>query len=128
LDTDGDGILDFEDDDDDGDSLLTSSEHGGYGFTPEEAGGKSFHLNPDDDFDGVFTIVEVGADPNNPRDTDVDGTPDYLDVDDDGDGILTSAETGGLPTDGLLNHRSGSCEFGGTESSSGSCAAAPEVL
>jgi hypothetical protein len=135
LDTDGDRVLDYLDDDDDGDSLLTSAEHGGDGFNPAVASsGAFFHLSADDDGDGVLTIIEVNGDPNSPTDgsgatdTDGDGIPDYLDSDDDGDGILTSVETGGLPTDGYLSHIAGSCGTGGTEVAVGLCAAAPEVL
>lgn len=67
LDTDGDGIFDYLDDDDDNDNVLTRQE-----------------LNNDDTSD---------EDPNtNPLDTDGDGTPDYLDTDDDNDMVLTIDE------------------------------------
>ena len=65
-DTDGDGIPDYLDQDDDNDNVLTR-----------------FELNDDDEDDDPFT---------NPLDTDGDGTPDYLDDDDDGDEILTRLE------------------------------------
>ncbi|EGV43930.1 hypothetical protein BZARG_2356 [Bizionia argentinensis JUB59] len=62
-DTDGDGIPDYLDEDDDGDNVLTKIELGD------------------------------AADPlTNPRDTDGDGVPDYLDTDDDNDGVLTINE------------------------------------
>lgn len=64
-DTDGDGILDYLDVDDDGDNVLTKNE------------------KPDPDGDGDLSDAQ---------DTDGDGTPDYLDTDDDGDGILTIDE------------------------------------
>ncbi|WP_250432364.1 hypothetical protein [Hanstruepera flava] len=68
-DTDGDGIPDYLDFDDDGDNVLTSTE---------------LDLDPDLDGDG---------DPlTNPADTDMDGIPNYLDDDDDGDGVLTIDE------------------------------------
>ena len=64
-DTDGDGIPNFLDNDDDGDMVLTSAEY-------------------------VFT--NTGRNTMALRDTDSDGTPDYLDNDDDGDGVLTINE------------------------------------
>lgn len=67
-DTDGDGLLDVYDLDDDGDNVPTARE-----LDTENADG-------DND---PFT---------NPKDTDGDGIPDYLDDDDDGDGVLTRNE------------------------------------
>ncbi len=67
-DTDGDGIPDYIDVDDDGDNVLTTVE--------------LLDDNADNDNDPL----------TNPRDTDGDGTPDYLDDDDDGDGVLTIDE------------------------------------
>ncbi|PKQ44122.1 hypothetical protein [Confluentibacter flavum] len=64
-DTDGDGIPNYLDADDDGDNVLTKDE------------------NPDPNGDGVL---------DDAQDTDGDGIPDYLDDDDDGDGILTRDE------------------------------------
>ncbi|CAH8294393.1 hypothetical protein EV196_108208 [Mariniflexile fucanivorans] len=64
-DTDGDGILDYLDEDDDGDNVLTKNE------------------KPDPDGDGDLSDAQ---------DTDGDGTPDYLDTDDDDDGVLTIDE------------------------------------
>lgn len=65
FDTDGDGIPNFIDADDDGDNILTKDE------------------NPDPDGNGIF---------DDAQDTDGDGTPDYLDPDDDGDDVLTRDE------------------------------------
>ncbi|WP_296145991.1 T9SS type A sorting domain-containing protein [uncultured Flavobacterium sp.] len=64
-DTDGDGIPNFLDNDDDGDMILTSAEY-------------------------VFT--NTGRNTNVLLDTDNDGIPNYLDNDDDGDGVLTINE------------------------------------
>lgn len=65
-DSDGDGIPNFLDVDDDGDNVLTRDE-----------------LRPG----------TADTDPTiNPLDTDGDGVPDYLDTDDDGDGALTRDE------------------------------------
>lgn len=65
VDTDGDGIPNYKDADDDGDNILTKDE------------------NPDPNGDGIL---------DDAQDTDGDGTPDYLDDDDDGDGVLTRDE------------------------------------
>jgi hypothetical protein len=67
LDTDGDGILNYLDEDDDGDNVPTRLE------------GVAFNI------DGTINLTAS-------RDTDGDGTPDYLDPDDDGDGVLTINE------------------------------------
>ncbi|MCB4808285.1 hypothetical protein LG651_08475 [Tamlana sp. 62-3] len=64
-DTDGDGIPNYLDADDDGDNVLTADE------------------NPDPDGDGDLSDAQ---------DTDEDGIPDYLDNDDDADGVLTRDE------------------------------------
>lgn len=64
-DTDGDGILDYLDADDDGDNVLTINE------------------KPDPNGDGNLSDA---------LDTDGDGIPNYLDSDDDGDGVLTRNE------------------------------------
>jgi len=64
-DTDGDGIPNYLDADDDGDNVLTEDE------------------NPDPNDDGDLSDA---------LDTDSDGIPNYLDEDDDGDGILTRYE------------------------------------
>ncbi len=65
LDTDEDSLLDFYDEDDDGDNVPTITELG------------------TDFLNGISKT---------PQDTDKDGTPDYLDDDDDGDGTLTRYE------------------------------------
>jgi hypothetical protein len=64
-DTDGDGLPNYIDADDDGDNILTTNE------------------NPDPNSDG--SLVDS-------QDTDGDSIPDYLDADDDGDGVLTRDE------------------------------------
>ncbi|MBU2949257.1 hypothetical protein KO493_00895 [Tamlana agarivorans] len=64
-DTDGDGIPNYIDSDDDGDNILTIDE------------------NPDPNGDGDLSDAQ---------DTDNDGIPDYLDADDDGDGVKTRDE------------------------------------
>ncbi|MGB5417257.1 hypothetical protein [Algibacter sp.] len=64
-DTDGDGLPNYIDADDDGDNILTKNE------------------DPDPNSDGVLSDA---------LDTDADGIPDYLDEDDDGDGVNTRNE------------------------------------
>lgn len=100
LDTDGDGVGDAFDDDDDTDGIADVNE------LPGNSDNDAFPdtQDPDDDNDTVLTLNE---DPNqngirSDDDTDNDGTVDYLDNDDDGDGVPTAAEdanTNGNPTD-----------------------------
>jgi len=73
-DTDGDGIIDILDFDDDGDNVPTSSE----GVVLDE--------------NGAIDLVAS-------RDTDLDGIPDFLDPDDDGDGVLTINEDSNMDLD-----------------------------
>lgn len=68
-DTDGDGLPNFLDEDDDGDNVLTKTELIDYDM--------------DDDDDDPLT---------DPQDTDGDGIPNYLDTDDDGDLVLSINE------------------------------------
>lgn len=104
LDTDNDGNPDYNDPDDDGDSVLTIYEDldGNNDPQDDDTDGDSIHdyLDSDDDNDGIPTIVEH-PDPNqdgNPQDAwDIDGDiiPDYLDPDTDnfcGDGYTTGNE------------------------------------
>ena len=87
-DTDGDGIPDYLDPDDDGDNVYTSVERRNNNDDPETADGE--------------------------KDTDEDGVPNYLDDDDDNDGVLTrlEVEEGSLTTpqtfsstgDGIANY------------------------
>ncbi|TVQ91454.1 MAG: hypothetical protein EA397_10410 [Deltaproteobacteria bacterium] len=107
-------IPDFLDNDDDGDSLLTSYELGDTWDYEDQKTAKDSdndgipdYLDPDDDGDGVPTLFEVNGDPTNPTDgsevdsalVDPEGTLQYLSGDDDGDGILTKYELPGpVPT------------------------------
>ena len=80
-DTDGDGLPNYLDADDDGDNVKTATEQPNY---TEE--------------DGLSSA----------QDTDEDGIPDYLDTDDDGDGVLTRDEENQTqnqnPTDDVTNN------------------------
>lgn len=108
VDTDGDGIIDALDEDDDNDTISTmdettngtdprsaDSDADGLSDTIEnKATGKlgTDPMNPDSDGDGLNDAAEVGPDPETPIDTDKDGIIDALDDDDDNDGIPTSLE------------------------------------
>lgn len=81
-DTDGDGIPDYLDEDDDNDNVPTSQE-----------------ISNDDNLDGDDNPL------TNPTNTDEDSLPNYLDPDDDGDGILTINEDenmNGNPADDIV--------------------------
>jgi len=113
-DFDGDGIPDYLDEDDDGDTIPTAAENpdpNGDGIPLDAQNTDGDHrpdyLDVDDDNDGVLTIHEVARSrvSDAGRDTDADGTPDYLDADDDGDGVATvfekpNANGSGQDTDG----------------------------
>jgi len=91
-DTDGDGLPNYIDADDDGDNVLTKNEDH-----------DDTDLNVDSNGDGDPTNDRNGdGDPTN-DDTDGDGIPDYLDTDDDGDGTLTRNEEKGTPDQVLEN-------------------------
>ncbi|MEQ9439569.1 MAG: tandem-95 repeat protein, partial [Cyclobacteriaceae bacterium] len=51
----------------------------------------------DSDNDGVPDSVEIGDDPDNPVDSDGDGTPDFQDTDSDNDGVPDAVEAGDNP-------------------------------
>ena len=134
-DTDGDGVPDPLDVDDDNDGILDSEE----GNADADLDGLDSTLDIDSDNDGIPDNVEAqttsgyiapsGLDGDNdglddayetagltPVDSDGDGVPDYIDGDSDGDGILDYGENGitvGVPDlgdrdgDGLLNQYEG---------------------
>ena len=108
IDTDGDGLKDNADANDDGDIFPTAAEVGGDYRHPIDADGDMIpdYLDAvvgttdsgDSDGDGLPDSVECGT--GYPcKDTDGDGIPDYMDKDDDGDGINTIVE-GIIDTDG----------------------------
>lgn len=104
---------DFQDSDDDGDSILTSKEDANTDAdnnpatnpTDTDSDGKPNYLDLDDDGDGKPTATEA-VDPT--KDSDGDGISDYLDPNDkdgptgdlDGDGLTNADETkaGTIPT------------------------------
>lgn len=105
-DTDNDGIIDALDDDDDNDTILTAKEillgtnprntdSDDDGLSDADETDNKIGTNPllaDTDNDGISDGTEVGSDPDQPIDTDKDGTIDALDEDDDNDGVLTAIE------------------------------------
>ncbi|MDA7698828.1 hypothetical protein N8795_01795, partial [Flavobacteriaceae bacterium] len=115
-DTDGDGIINSRDPDDDGDHIYSEFEGslvegivediiGDFGAKDTDGDGFADFLDPDDDDDGIFSLFE-GTDPDgdfdpaDAIDSDGDGTPDYLDSDDDGDGIDSFNERADQDLDG----------------------------
>jgi len=90
LNTDGDGLIDAWDTDDDADGLQTIAELG-----PECGDGSVVTVDvryvPSPQ---MFFVCEDGSElaTRNYQDTDSDGIPNYLDPDDDGDGLLTVDE------------------------------------
>lgn len=112
VDTDGDGIYDVLDDDDDNDGILDVDE--GNGLLDTDGDGTPDSLDTDSDDDGIPDSEETGdadndgiGDSEEPSGTDVttdtdgDGITDDIDTDDDGDGIPDVDEGDGiLDTDG----------------------------
>lgn len=87
-DTDGDGILDYQDPDDDGDGIDTSVELGDDPTMDDDVDGDGIpsYLDVDADGDGILDADEC-SDGSDCEDTDGDLTPDYLDTDTDGDSV-----------------------------------------
>ncbi|RME25843.1 MAG: VWA domain-containing protein [Deltaproteobacteria bacterium] len=101
VDTDGDGVPDFKDDDSDGDGILDSVEAGDQDAkTPAvdtDGDGTPDFQDTDSDGNGVDDGQEGSGD------SDGDGVADFRDIDDDSDGILDADEVsaeGDVDTDG----------------------------
>ncbi len=102
IDSDGDGVNDDLDDDDDNDGLLDTLE----GDTDPDGDGLPNRIDIDSDNDGICDIDEgqhillkSGNTTKQPDvktlaavDTDADGTPDFIDLDSDDDGIPDAVE------------------------------------
>ncbi len=95
-DSDGDGLPNYMDSNDDNDKLDTASEGATLDSDSDgvidalesnsrdtDGDGIKDHEDPDDDGDGRPTRDELGADALEPRDKDGDNIPDYLDADSD---------------------------------------------
>ncbi|MBB3842247.1 hypothetical protein FHS57_006278, partial [Runella defluvii] len=93
-DTDGDGIPDNTDTDDDNDGILDTQDK-----LPLDTDndGTPNATDTDDDGDGILDTAEAAG---KALDTDNDGTPNSTDTDDDNDGILDTAEIGTLDSNG----------------------------
>ncbi|MBL8685474.1 MAG: IgGFc-binding protein [Myxococcales bacterium] len=84
-----DTIADFLDSDDDGDSIPTAVERTSAGMTPDPDGDMlAAWLDRDSDGDTVFDLVEAGATPAMPANSDMDASRDFLDTDSDNDCVL----------------------------------------
>jgi hypothetical protein len=88
LDTDGDGIFDSVDTDDDGDGILDIED-----LLPIDTDNDGIPNATDIDDDGD-SIPDTSEAPGKALDTDNDGTPNATDTDDDNDGILDTVEIG----------------------------------
>jgi len=104
-DTDADMRPDHLDPDDDGDTIPTRVERAAdpSDFGPDRDFRASYR-DTDSDGDGDLDRDEAGPDPNNPVDTDMDGTPDFLDTDSDNDCLPDSdpREDGSARTTALM--------------------------
>jgi hypothetical protein len=125
-DCDGDGIHDGNDDlDGDG---LTNLQESGYGgqIIDTDSDGIPNPLDPDDDGDGISTLVErqdAAALNHSFRDADGDGSANWLDTDSDGDGAGDSQEgRGDVDGDGLRNYLDASTVVGGSTCTAGTYA------
>ena len=92
-DLDGDGALNFEDTDSDGDGIPDAVERLD-GVLPADSDGDSLpdFLDLDSDNDGLSDTRESFAGPG--QNTDGDGLPDYLDTDSDNNGVRDTDELG----------------------------------
>ena len=89
MDTDGDGIFDYEDLDSDNDGIFDVHE----GNLPDEDNDGVIGTGPVDvDENGQVLLPNGNQNTSNPVDTDGDGTPDFRDVDSDDDGINDMTE------------------------------------
>ncbi|MDQ8188684.1 DUF6923 family protein [Roseibacillus persicicus] len=110
VDTDGDGISDEFDIDDDNDGVLDPDEGSGYDPSGDEDGDgiRNWTDNVDNGNDGDGSLTDYtdtnGAGIPDVFDVDQDGTPNHLDDDADGDGLSDTTEAAGdADTDGLPN-------------------------
>ncbi|CAA6822264.1 MAG: internalin, putative [uncultured Sulfurovum sp.] len=94
VDTDTDGIRDFQDVDSDNDGMTDLTE---VGIPAENDSDNDGMIDDAVDENGIPTTVTPIR---NPVDTDSDGVPDYKDLDSDNDGLNDVEEAGGVDTNG----------------------------
>jgi len=69
------------------------------GSGDDDADGVPNNIDTDSDNDGITDLIEIGSQPDNPRDSDSDGISDYLDRDSDNDGLTDAIEAGNSDAD-----------------------------
>ena len=89
-DSDGDGIYDYRDEDSDGDRLLDKFECPELPCVDTDGDGIPDYLDTDSDNDGIPDLYEGSDDP------DKDDVRNYRDTDSDGDGVSDTEENGGV--------------------------------
>ena len=105
-DTDGDGVSDLVDVDNDNDGILNTEENGGNDPYGDEDGDGIYNLyDTTDDGNGGDASTTDYTDSNadgipDVYDADGDGVPNMFDLDSDNDGVADIAEAGGVDTDG----------------------------
>jgi len=108
VDTDGDGVPDFQDVDSDNDGVSDLVEGGSDPALDNDGDGMIDPTVPDVDGNGIPDVVDPnisGSTPAPTPDTDGDGIDDYRDLDSDNDGINDIEESGSTDTngDGLID-------------------------
>ena len=108
-DTDGDGVIDPLDPDDDNDGIPTTAERPAGQSIDTDGDGTPDFRDPDDDGDGIPTLVESSQEAG--RDTEGDGVPAWLDLDSDGDGVTDAVEAGAAPNRPADSDRNGTPDY-----------------
>ncbi|MFK8077908.1 MAG: OmpA family protein [Granulosicoccus sp.] len=110
-DTDGDGVINSQDPDDDNDGITDVIE----GTGDNDSDGVPNYLDRDSDNDGVLDITETAID------SDGDTVPNYLDLDSDNDGIYDAPEAGRelVASNGRLSSSATVDSFGLAQGASG---------
>ncbi|MEE9335526.1 MAG: hypothetical protein V3U65_15660, partial [Granulosicoccaceae bacterium] len=118
IDSDNDGIYDYQEIDSDGDGILDAFEAGADPSNPTDSDndGVYDYQETDSDGDGILDAFEVGSDPSNPTDSDNDGVYDYQEIDSDGDGIQDTLEAGADPTNPIDSDNDGVYDYQETDS------------
>jgi hypothetical protein len=109
--TDGDGLINPLDPDDDGDTIPTRDERPGGMDRNTDMVDNPDHLDPDDDNDGIPTAREAADDRTTGDDFDNDGLPSYRDLDADADGVPDAIEAGADPRTPVDTDRDGAPDY-----------------